>query len=363
MATMVFTVAELRARVDALPRVRLALLPTPIQHCPNLSKDLGVDLWVKRDDLTGPAFGGNKMRNLEWRMAEAQTSGADILVFGVEATSNSARQTTAAANMLGLPLVLVLRGKPGTEPQGNLLCDLVLGAEVRLLDLPTYHDLGKAVQDVCDELRAKGRRPWSLNHGKMFKCGAALATVENFLEIVELLTPHGRRPDHIYLSSGGKGLAGLMLAKKVLSLSVRVVGIASTSNEDPWQYAAQTANATAAMLGLPVTVSPEEIEATMEYIGRGYGIPTAEGMDAILAFARREGILLDPVYTAKAAAGMIDHIQKGIVPRGATVIFVHTGGQPALFAHSRALMKHITHQQGTAGRVHRTRRRTKGEEA
>ncbi len=360
---MICTVAELRARVAALPRVHLSFLPTPIQHCPNLSKDLGVDLWVKRDDLTGPAFGGNKMRNLEWRMAEAQASGADFLVFGVEATSNSARQTTAAASMLGLPLVLVLRGKPETEPQGNLLCDLVLGAEVRLLDLPTYHDLGKAVQDVCDELRAKGRRPWSLNHGKMFGCGAALATVENFLEIIELLAPHGRRPDHIYISSGGKGLAGLLLARKALNLPVRVVGIASTSNEDPWQYAAQTANATAGMLGLPVTISPEEIEATMEYIGRGYGIPTADGMDAILGFARREGIFLDPVYTAKAAAGMIDHIRKGIVPQGATVVFVHTGGQPALFEHSRALMRHIKRRQGTASLVHRTRRRTKGEEA
>jgi len=344
----VITVADLRSRVTALPRVRLALLPTPIQHCPNLSKDLGVDLWVKRDDLTGPAFGGNKMRNLEWRMAEAQASGADILVFGVEATSNSARQTTAAANILGLPLVLILRGNPETEPQGNLLCDLVLGAEVRLLDLPTYHDLGKAVQDVCDELRAKGRRPWSLNHGKMFECGAALATVENFLEIIELLAPRGRRPDQIYISSGGKGLAGFLLAKKALNLPVRVIGIASTSNEDPWQYAAETANATATMLGLSVTISPEEVEATMEYIGRGYGIPTAEGMDAILAFARREGIFLDPVYTGKAAAGMIDHIRKGIVPRGATVVFIHTGGQPALFEQSRALLTHIKRRLDTA---------------
>jgi L-cysteate sulfo-lyase len=336
-----YTAADLRQRIAALPRVRLAFLPTPIQHCPNLSKDLGVDLWVKRDDLTGPAFGGNKMRNLEWRMAEAQASGADVLVFGVEATSNSARQTTAAANMLGLPLVLVLRGRPDTEPQGNLLCDLVLGAEVRLLDLPTYHDLGRAVEDVVGELRAQGRRPWSLTHGTMFECGAALATVENFLEILELLEPHGKRPDAIFISSGGKGLAGLVLAKKALGLPIRVAGIASTSNEDPWRYAAETANRTAALLGLPVTVSPEDVDATYDYIGPGYGIPTPEGLDAILLFARREGLILDPVYTGKAAAGMLDQIRRGLVPRGATVVFVHTGGQPALFAQSRAIMRHI----------------------
>lgn len=299
---------------------------------------------MKRDDLTGPAFGGNKMRNLEWRMAEAKASGADILVFGVEATSNSARQTTAAANMLGLPLVLVLRGKFEAEVQGNLLCDLVLGAEVRLLDLPTYHDLSQAVQDAVAELRAQGRRPWSLNHGKMFQCGAAMATVENFLEIVELLGPHGRRPEHVYISSGGKGLAGLMLAKKALGLPVRVVGIASTSNEDPWKSTAQIATETAALLGLPVTVSPQEVEASWDYIGPGYGIPTPEGMDAILAFARREGILLDPVYTGKAAAGMIDHIRRGLIPQGTTVVFIHTGGQPALFAQSRALVEHMGKQ-------------------
>ncbi len=348
MAMMVHTVVDLRSRIAAIPRVRLTLLPTPIQHCANLSKDLGVDLWVKRDDLTGPAFGGNKMRNVEWRMAEAIASGADILVFGVESTSNSARQTTAAANMLGLPIVLVLRGKAEAEPQGNLLCDLVLGAEVRFIDLPTYHDLSQVVQDVVAELRAKGRRPWSLNHGKMFATGAALATVENCLEILELLEPHGRRPHHIYISSGGKGLAGLMLAKKALNLPVRVVGIASTSNEDPWESTAQIATETAALLGLSVTVSPGEVEATWDYIGPGYGIPTPEGMDAILAFARREGILLDPVYTGKAAAGMIDHIRRAVIPKGSTVVFIHTGGQPALFAQSRALTEHIRHRQAHA---------------
>jgi D-cysteine desulfhydrase/L-cysteate sulfo-lyase len=345
MTTMTLTVEDLRRRIAALPRVKLAFLPTPIQHCANLSRDLDVDLWVKRDDLTGPGFGGNKMRNLEWRMAEALGNGADILVFGVEATSNSARQTTAAANMLGLPLVLVLRGQPEPAPQGNLLCDLVLGAEVRLMDLPSYGDLSRAVQDVVDELRAKGRRPWSLNHGKMFRCGAALATVENFLEILELLAPHGRRPEHIYISSGGKGLAGLVLARKALGLPVRVVGIASTANEDPWVSTAEIATETAALLGLPLTVTPDEVEATWDYIGPGYGIPTPEGLDAILTFARREGLLLDPVYTGKAAAGMLDHIRRGVVPRGATVVFVHTGGQPALFAASRALMEHMANRQ------------------
>jgi L-cysteate sulfo-lyase len=208
---------------------------------------------------------------------------------------------------------------------------------------------------VVEELRAQGRRPWSLNHGTMFECGAALATVENLLEILELLEPHGRQPDAAYISSGGKGLAGLVLAKKALGLRVRITGIASTSNEDPWQYAAETANRTAALLGVPVTVSPDEIDATYDYIGPGYGIPTPEGLDAILLFARREGIMLDPVYTGKAAAGLLDHIRRGIVPRGATVVFVHTGGQPALFAHSRAMLRHIEERQATISARRRER--------
>ena len=343
MATV--TPADLRARIAALPRVRLAYLPTPLQHCPHLSCDLGVDLWVKRDDLTGLAFGGNKVRNLEWRMAEALAAGADALVFGVEATSNSARQTAAAANVLGLPLVLVLRGTPDEPWQGNLLCDLILGADVRLQVLPGYHDLPRAVEAVVEELRAAGRRPFSLNHGRMFHVAAALATVENFLEILDLLAPHGRLPQHIYISSGGKGLAGLVLARKALGLPVRVVGIASTTNEDPQTYAAQIATETARLLRLPLEVTPDEIEASAEYIGPGYGVPTPEGLDAILTFARREGLLLDPVYTGKAAAGLLDHVRRGIVPPGETVVFVHTGGQPALFAHSEAIATHIRRRQ------------------
>jgi 1-aminocyclopropane-1-carboxylate deaminase/D-cysteine desulfhydrase-like pyridoxal-dependent ACC family enzyme len=162
-----------------------------------------------------------------------------------------------------------------------------------------------------------------------------------------MLAPHNRRPDAIYVSSGGKGLAGLTLAKKALGLPLRVVGIASTSNEDPWQYAAETATATATLLRLPITVSPQEVEATYDYIGPGYGIPTSGGLDAIQTFARREGIMLDPVYTGKAAAGMLDQIRRGIVPRAATIVFIHTGGQPALFAQSHAILEHIAERQDT----------------
>jgi 1-aminocyclopropane-1-carboxylate deaminase/D-cysteine desulfhydrase-like pyridoxal-dependent ACC family enzyme len=340
------TAAELRARIARLPRVRLACLPTPLQPCPHLSADLGVDLWIKRDDLTGLAFGGNKTRNLEFRMAEALAAGADVLVFGVEITSNSARQTTAAANVLGLPIVLVLRGEPEQEPQGNLLVNLLLGAEVRLTDVPSFNHLGPVLDEVAAELRARGRRPFVLNHAPMFARASALGAIESLLEILE--QSDGRPPDWVFLSSGGKGQAGLVLARKLLGLPTRIVGIASTKNEDPWEYAARVATETAECLGLDARVEPAEVENTFDFIGPGYGIPTEAGMEAILRFARREGILLDPVYTGKAAAGCLERIRRGEVPPGHRVVFVHTGGQPALFSQSRALVEYLRRSPGSA---------------
>jgi D-cysteine desulfhydrase/L-cysteate sulfo-lyase len=336
------TPEELRARIATVPRVRLAFLPTPLQPCPRLSADLGVDLWVKRDDLTGLAFGGNKTRNLEFRMAEAVNAGADVLVFGVEITSNSARQTAAAANALGLPLVLVLRGEPEGEIQGNLLVNLLLGAEVRLTDAPSFNDLGPVLERVAAELAAQGRRPFILNHATMFARASALAYVESFLEILEQSA--GRPPDWLFISSGGKGQAGLALAKKLLGAPTRVVGVAATKNEDPWEYAARTATEAAALLGLDVRLEPDEIENSFDYIGAGYGIPTDAGLDAMVRFARRESILLDPVYTGKAAAGCLDRIRRGDVPRGSRVVFVHTGGQPAIFSQSRTLVDYLRRQ-------------------
>jgi 1-aminocyclopropane-1-carboxylate deaminase/D-cysteine desulfhydrase-like pyridoxal-dependent ACC family enzyme len=341
------TAAELRERIAKIPRVRLASLPTPLQRCPNLSADLGVDLWVKRDDLTGLAFGGNKTRNLEFRMAEAIAAGADVLVFGVEITSNSARQTAAAANAVGLPLILVLRGEPEGEIQGNLLVNLLLGAEVRLTDVPSFNDLGPVLERVAAGLRAEGRRPFILNHATMFARASALGTMESVLEILE--QSGGRAPDWLFVSSGGKGQAGFVLARKLLGLPTRVVGIASTKNEDPWEYAAQVATETAGLLGLDVRVEPGEVENTFDYIGAGYGIPTDAGLDAIVRFARREALLLDPVYTGKAAAGCLDRIRRGDVPPGSRVVFVHTGGQPALFSQARALVDHLGRLPGSTG--------------
>ena len=338
MLTLPMQRSQIRGAIFRIPRVRLAHLPTPLQPCPRASRDLGIDLLIKRDDLTGLAFGGNKTRNLEFRMAEARDSGADVLVFGVEIGSNSARQTAAAANMLGLPIVLVLRARPDAEVSGNLLVDHLLGADVRLVDLPPDADLGVEVARVAEQLRVHGRRPFNLNAAPMFAPASALAYIEALLEIEEQL---GDRPaDCIYICSGSKGMAGLVLGGRLTGSSARIVAISATSGGgDPRSATARIATETAALLGLPdLRITPDGVDLTTDYVGEAYGTPTAAGNAAILYLARMEGILLDPVYTGKAFAGLLDHVRTGRTPRGARVVFIHTGGQPALFSFSRELM-------------------------
>jgi 1-aminocyclopropane-1-carboxylate deaminase/D-cysteine desulfhydrase-like pyridoxal-dependent ACC family enzyme len=329
---------EIRNRIARFPRVRLACLPTPLQPCPRVSAELNIDLWIKRDDLTGLAFGGNKTRNLEFRMAEAQQSGADVLVFGVEVESNSARQTTAAANMLGLPIVLVLRGRPDTPVQGNLLIDYLLGADVRIIDIAPDADLDAEVERVAGELRRSGRRPFNVNASPMFARASALAYIEAFLEIADQLAP--RDMDAVYMSSSAKGLAGLILGSRLTGSRTRIVGVSATHGRgDLRERTAKIATEAAEALGWPeIRITREDAEVTADYVGRAYGAPTPAGNEAVLYLARREGILLDPIYTGKAAAGLFADARAGRIPRGARVVFVHTGGQPALFSHAGTLL-------------------------
>jgi D-cysteine desulfhydrase/L-cysteate sulfo-lyase len=298
-------------------------------------------LFIKRDDLTGLALGGNKTRNLEFRMAEAQNSGADVLVFGVDACSNSARQTTAAANMLGLPVVLILRGSPDAEVQGNLLVDYLLGADVRFVDLPLEADLDREVARVTEQLRLSGRRPFNLNAAPMFARASALAYVEVFLEIIDQLTPN--QMDYLYIASSGKGLAGLVLGAKLTGSTARVVGVSPAHGRgDLRDRTATIAREAAQAMGYrEIQLTAGDVELATEYVGAGYGTPTPAAIDAISHIARAEGILLDPIHTGKAAAALLDHVKTGRIKRGTRVVFVHTGGQPALFSHASEILKRV----------------------
>src|SRR5262245_36909355 len=212
---------EIRRRyIDrAIPRVPLALLPTPLQEAPRLAAELGLGrLLIKRDDLTGLAFGGNKARNLEFRMAEAVQQGANVFIAGLEAQSNSARMSTAAATVLGMRTILILRDDRDFNWQGNLLIDRLLGAEVRFIDTSqratASDEMDRALRAAADEVRQAGGRPFVMNHARTFAVGSALAYVLCSLEMVEQAEAMSAQPTHIYMASGNKGHAGLVLGKK-----------------------------------------------------------------------------------------------------------------------------------------------------
>jgi len=327
------TPAEIRARVARLPRVPLALTPTPLHEAPRLAAELRIGrLFVKRDDLTGLAFGGNKTRNLEFRLAEAVAEGADTVVAGLEAQSNSARQTAAAANILGLRTVLVLRKDREWHWQGNPLIDRILGADVRFLEEAGPAAMDRALREVAAELRARGRRPYVMNHGKAFATGSALGYLLCTLEIVEQMAGFGVEPTHLYMASGNKGHAGLILGRLLLGKPFRTVAISQHYADDRISGAVAGVRDAAGALGWDVEVSPADVESYDDYVETAYGLPSPSGLAAIALAARTEGLLLDPIYSGKAMAGLIDHARRGRLGKDDVVVFVHTGGLPALFA-------------------------------
>jgi D-cysteine desulfhydrase/L-cysteate sulfo-lyase len=339
--TAILTIDEIRQRVAALPRVSLALLPTPMHDAPRLATAIGVErLLIKRDDLTGLAFGGNKTRNLEFRMADAVAQNADVFIAGLEAQSNSARQVTASANILGMRPILVLRHDRDWHWQGNLLIDRLLGADIRFVETTDKVEMDEALLQVAAEQRALGFNPFVMNHQASFAIGSALAYLLCTLEIVERCNNLGAEPDFLYMASGNKGHAGLILGRALLGASFRPVAISQHYADDRISGAVAGARGAAAAIGVDVELTEADVESYDDYVATAYGLPSPAGMAAIELAARTEGLLFDPIYSAKAMAGLIDHLQTGKVPPDSTVVFIHTGGQPALFAFKDELLEH-----------------------
>ena len=321
---------EIRDRIARIPRVRLALTPTPTEEAPNLTRVLGGPrILIKRDDLTGVAFGGNKLRNLEFRMARTMAEQPDTVVVGLDIQSNSARQTIGACNKLGLKTILVLEGEKPDIVQGNLLVDYLLGAEV--VFAPTREAQRAALDEHAARVREAGGRPHILNDNPMFDVASALAYLETTLELLEQLERANVRPRAFYMSSSGKGQAGLVLGRRLTNADITVHGVTATDEFHVPSRTAGIANATLEGLGLDLRISEDEIVNDAGFVGAGYGIPTEAAVEATKLFARTEGVILDPIYTGKAAAGMISHIRAGRYGKDDTVVFVHTGGTPSIF--------------------------------
>ena len=316
---------------DRQPRVKIAHLPTPLEPLPRLAALLdGPQLWVKRDDQTGLASGGNKTRKLEFLVAQALAQGADTLVTCGAAQSNHARQTAAAAARFGLRGTLVLRG---TEPQqavGNLLLDHLLGAEIVWAgDTPLLEQLEATAQD----LRAAGRQPYVVPYGGSNPVGAT-GYVAGMEELLLQCAQTGLHFDCIVCpSSSGGTQAGMLVAARALGYTGRILGISIDLPAAQLQdNLARLATETAAYLGLNLTFAPSEIEVNDGYLGGGYGVVSELEREAIRTVAGSEGLLLDPVYTGRAFGGLLDLIRRGAFASTERVLFWHTGGTAGLFA-------------------------------
>jgi D-cysteine desulfhydrase family pyridoxal phosphate-dependent enzyme len=318
-----------------LPRFPLAHLPTPLEPLPRLSHALGAQLWIKRDDQTGLAGGGNKTRKLEYLVADALAQEADTLVTVGAVQSNHCRQTAAAAARAGLRCVLVLRGHPPAKTTGNLLLDYLLGAEVRWAgDRPR----DTVYAEVVRAERAAGRRPYAIPLGGSTPIGAA-AYAAAVLELKQQMHAQEAAFKRIVFASSSAGThAGLVVGARLAGLPAEILGISVDLPAAELQaLVGPLATDTSALLGAPHIYPPGEIAVNADYLGGGYAVMGAPEREAIQLCAQTEGILVDPVYTGRAAAGLIDLIRRGVIKPDEPVLFWHTGGIPALFAYADQL--------------------------
>lgn len=351
------SIEELAQRMDSVPRVHLASLPTPLDHCPNLSAKLGGPaIWIKRDDLTGLATGGNKTRYLEYVMADAQAKGADTVVISSGNQSNHCRQVAAAAAKLGMKSVLLFWGSEPAEWGGNLLLDAIFGAETRFLDIssetaapatsapvrelqlaaespPSDRTLiYEAIEETMARLRRQGQKPYCINTDPPEGL-PALGYVQCALELVQQMSEAEIRCAEVFVASGGGTHAGLLAASLLLGAPYHVTGVSyhARSVLGREEHIASIAASAARLLGFDLVVAPDQVDNDASYATWALYEGTELRWDPILDVARTEGILLEPTYTGRAMLALCDRIKTGRLRSDQATILVHTGGIPHLF--------------------------------
>ncbi len=323
-------------------RVSLAHLPTPLEFLPRLSEHLGgPSIYVKRDDCTGLATGGNKTRKLEFSMGEALEQGADTIITVGAIQSNHVRQTAAAACKLSMACEVLLEHRIGQPSEmyrtsGNVLLDRIFGANLR--EYPGGTDFGVAMASVFDEVRANGGSPYIIPGGASNVIGA-LGYVNCGIELLEQFAQQNLNVEHIVTATGSAGThAGLAVGLRGSGSDVPILGIGVNAPQDVQEERVfALAVETAGLVNAVGCVARADIVADCNYIGPGYGEPTESMNEAVLMLARLEGLLFDPVYSGKALAGMIDYVRTGRFTRGQNVVFLHTGGSAGLFAYADLL--------------------------
>jgi D-cysteine desulfhydrase family pyridoxal phosphate-dependent enzyme len=347
--------AKILASLERFARVSLIYLPTPMRKLENLSAELGgPEIWIKRDDLTGIAFGGNKSRKLEFIIPDMLAKKADVVVTWAALQSNWAMQTAAAATRFGIKPVLILfkRYELPEDYDGNMLLDYILDAEIRIKEplesrSTKTEDYFAVVEEVAAEYRSRGHRPYVVSVGGSKVMGSmtlplgAVSYVKAFTEMLEQTRAVGFEPDWIVHATGsGSTQAGLIVGAKYLSPRAKVVGISVSDEKEPFsQEVIEIARATETALGFDSAIGPGDVIVFDEYLSDGYGIVTKDVADVIRLLFIREGIVLDPVYTSKAFIGLADLVRKGYFDKSDKIVFFHTGGTPALFPNRQKLVE------------------------
>ncbi len=325
---------------DDFPRVELGFFPTPIDELPNLSTETGITLRMKRDDYSGFGGGGNKVRKLEFLLADALAKKASVLITTGGHQSNHARMVAAAARRFGMEAVLVLRGNPPAEYQGNLLLDRLLGATLEFLEPTAYFtQVDPRMAAHAQAAEAAGKTAYVIPLGGANSLGA-LGYVRAVEEMSRQLDAAGRQPPDIVAAPAGSGdtLAGLHVGIRKYWPKTRIVGI-SVSRDAAWfqERIAGMANDCAAILGWAQDFKPADIWIEDGFVGTAYGVPSPGGIATINRVAQSDGVLLDPVYTGKAMDGVLTLAASGEIPAGTDVLFVHCGGSPALYPFAQVL--------------------------
>lgn len=316
--------------IHDLPRVPLGVYPTPFYRLENLSRKYGRNLWIKRDDLCGVALGGNKVRKLEFLLADAQAQGCDTVFTTGGAQSNHAMLTAACAARLGMKAILILKKRGVTDRRGNLVLDDIYGADVRLMDTDSYDEIYAEMRRVGAQLEAEGRKCYYIPCGGSTPLGA-VGYVNCVREFAVQAMAAGVKVGHIVSATGSGGTtAGLLLGAKLFLPGVKVTGIAVDT--DPFEsIVPELARGAAGLLDCAMDQRGGDFKM-VSHVGAGYAIPNPADTPYIEELARSEGILLDPVYTGKAFAGMLELLKDGCFGEEDDLVFVHTGGAAALFA-------------------------------
>jgi L-cysteate sulfo-lyase len=350
-------IEALKQKIEAIPRRRLVHLPTPFHKLDNMTKELGgPEIWIKRDDLTGLGFGGNKSRKLEFIIADALDKKADVIVTWAGVQSNWCMQTAAAARRFGLRPILLLfkRGEPDLDYDGNLLLDYILEADIRVREaekgkVVSQEYAARFLDEIINEVRERGHTPYVVSVGgsqpglSMDKPLGALSYVLAFIEMTEQAESAGVSLSHIVHATGsGATQAGLAVGAKATKKDIRVIGISVSDEKETFTpIVLEIALATERALELGPAISRDDIIVLDEYIGEGYGIVNTEVARAIRRLLANEGVVLDPVYTGKAMAALVDLIQRGHFGKEDKIVFFHTGGTPALFPYRQEIIERL----------------------